>query len=110
MDVLMGDLGLTEEEVNPVMSALHNNGMEVTALHNHFFFEQPRIFFMHVHGHGNAVDLAQRLNPAIDLIGHVSNRGGASPSRASAPAPQGQIDTAKIAKIVGHEGEQTGPV
>ena len=42
MDVLMGDLVLTEEEVNPVMSALLNNGMEVTALHNHFFFEQPR--------------------------------------------------------------------
>src|SRR6185369_13693823 len=46
MDVMMGDLVLTEDEVNPVMSALLDNGLEVTALHNHFFWEQPRIFYM----------------------------------------------------------------
>src|SRR4029077_2530873 len=51
-DVMMGDLVLLEDEVNPVMSALLDNGLEVTALHNHFFFESPRIFYMHVHGHG----------------------------------------------------------
>ena len=48
----MGDLVLTEDEVNPVMSALLDNGLDVTALHNHFFWEQPRIFYMHVHGMG----------------------------------------------------------
>src|SRR5215472_9234679 len=53
-DVMMGDLVLLEDEVNPVMSALLENGLEVTALHNHFFFESPRIFYMHVHGHGKA--------------------------------------------------------
>src|SRR3954469_25808358 len=58
MDVMMGDLVLTESEVNPVMSALLDNGLEVTAVHNHFFFENPRIFYMHVHGHGKAADLA----------------------------------------------------
>jgi hypothetical protein len=58
MDVLMGDLVLTESEVNPVMSALFDNGLEVTALHNHFFWENPRGFYMHVHGHGSAHDLA----------------------------------------------------
>ena len=51
-DVMMGDLVLLEDEVNPVMSALLENGLEVTALHNHFFYESPRIFYMHVHGHG----------------------------------------------------------
>ena len=51
-DVMMGDLVLTEDEVNPVMSALLDNGLDVTALHNHFFWEQPRIFYMHVHGMG----------------------------------------------------------
>src|SRR3954468_8335543 len=51
MDVMMGDLVLTEAEVNPVMSALLEQGLDVTALHNHFFFESPRIFYMHVHGH-----------------------------------------------------------
>jgi hypothetical protein len=49
-DVMMGDLVLLEDEVNPVMSALLSNGLEVTALHNHFFFESPRVFYMHVHG------------------------------------------------------------
>src|SRR3954471_8542145 len=55
-DVMMGDLVLLEEEVNPVMSALLNNGLEVTALHNHFFFEEPRLFYMHVMGHGTAAE------------------------------------------------------
>src|SRR6476646_4588479 len=50
MDVMMGDLVLTQDEVNPVMSALLNNGLEVTALHNHFFWDEPRMFYMHVHG------------------------------------------------------------
>jgi hypothetical protein len=67
MDVMMGDLVLTEDEVGPVMSALLQNGLDVTALHNHFFWEQPRIFYMHVHGMGTADDLAKRVKPAIDL-------------------------------------------
>ena len=58
MDVMMGDLVLLEDEVNPVMSALLDNGLEVTALHNHFFFDDPRIFFMHVMGHASPADLA----------------------------------------------------
>jgi hypothetical protein len=62
-DVMMGDLVLLEDEVNPVMSALLDNGLEVTALHNHFFFESPRIFYMHVHGHGKAADLAKKAKP-----------------------------------------------
>src|SRR5213079_661788 len=69
MDVMMGDLVLLEDEVNPVMSALLDNGLEVTAVHNHFFFESPRIFYMHVHGHGKAADLAKMAKPALDLIG-----------------------------------------
>ena len=55
-DVMMGDLVLLEDEVNPVMSALLANGLEVTALHNHFFWETPRIFYMHVHGFGPAAE------------------------------------------------------
>src|SRR5258708_10844030 len=58
MDVMMGDLVLTQDEVNPVMSALLDNGIDVTALHNHFFWDEPRMFFMHVHGHGTTMDLA----------------------------------------------------
>src|SRR5437588_1425385 len=69
MDVMMGDLVLTEDEVNPVMSALLTNGLDVTALHNHFFFDTPRIYYMHVHGHGNASELATKVKPALALIG-----------------------------------------
>lgn len=106
-DVMMGDLVLTEDEVNPVMSAVLNNGLDVTALHNHFFFEQPRIFYMHVHGMGTAADLAKRVKPAVDLIDAAMKRAApASPS--STPPPT--MNTAALAKIVGHEGEQSGPV
>src|ERR1041385_7586006 len=71
-EVMMGDLVLLEDEVNPVMSALLDNGLQVTALHNHFFWETPRIFYMHVHGMGTPADLARMVKPAIDLIGHVT--------------------------------------
>src|SRR5947208_3053740 len=73
-DVMMGDLVLLQEEVNPVMSALLDNGLEVTALHNHFFFDDPRLFYMHVMGHGKPADLARMAKPAVDLIGHVQTR------------------------------------
>ncbi|HVH57117.1 MAG TPA: DUF1259 domain-containing protein, partial [Vicinamibacterales bacterium] len=67
--VLMGDLVLLQDEVNPVMSALLENGLDVTALHNHFFWDEPRMFYMHVHGHGTAAELAGKLKPALALIG-----------------------------------------
>ena len=110
MDVMMGDLVLTEDEVNPVMSALLNNGLEVTAVHNHFFFESPRIFYMHVHGHGKPTELARMVKPAVDLIGSGSPQHQSSVTGGNSSVSGGQIDTAKIAKIVGHDGEQTGMV
>jgi Domain of Unknown Function (DUF1259) len=109
MDVLMGDLVLTQDEVNPVMSALLDNGLDVTALHNHFFWEEPRIFYMHVHGHGTAADLARELKPALDLIGKGAARTAAPSGGASSPAGA-KLDTAKIAQIVGAQGEQSGDV
>src|SRR5436190_3457336 len=110
MDVMMGDLVLLEDEVNPVMSALLDNGLEVTAVHNHFFFESPRIFYMHVHGHGKAADLARMAKPAVDLIGKGSPQNQSSVTGGNSNVSAGQIDTAKIAEIVGHEGEQNGAV
>src|SRR3981189_670254 len=84
MDVMMGDLVLTQEEVNPVMSALLENGLEATALHNHFFWDEPRTFYMHVHGHGSPAELARKVKPALDLIGNGANRPAATPT--SSPA------------------------
>jgi hypothetical protein len=106
MDVMMGDLVLLQDEVNPVMSALLDNGLDATALHNHFFWEEPRIFYLHVHGHGKPADLVRQVKPALDLIGMGTSRPTASPAAPAAPT----IDTAKIAQIVGHQGEQTGAV
>ena len=104
--VMMGDLVLTEAEVNPVMSALLDNGLDVTALHNHFFHEEPRIFYMHVHGMGAPADLARRVRPALALIGRPAEPGAQPASAPPAPA----IDGAALAKIIGHSGEFNGPV
>ena len=110
MDVMMGDLVLTQEEVNPVMSALLENGLEATALHNHFFWDEPRMFYMHVHGHGAPMELARKVKPALDLIGKGTNRPAATPTSAPAAASAPTMDIAKIAQIAGHEGEQNGAV
>src|SRR3954447_3496626 len=103
-DVMMGDLVLTQDEVNPVMSALLDHGIDVTALHNHFFWEEPRVFYMHVHGHGAAADLAARLKPALDMIGK------SAPPAAAAPAAAATLDSAKIAQIARRSGDQMGSV
>jgi hypothetical protein len=106
MDVMMGDLVLTEHEVNPVMSAVLDAGLNVTALHNHFFYETPRIFYMHVHGVGAAADLAAKIKPAIELIG----KGSASPLKGSGSALPTGLTASRLASLIGHEGEQNGPV
>jgi hypothetical protein len=108
-DVVMGDLVLAEGEVNQVMSALLEHGIEVTALHNHFFWDDPRVFFMHLHGHGKAVDLANQLKPALDLIG-LAKEGEENAAPKPATKQSTTLDTEQIAKIVGHSGDQTGPV
>jgi hypothetical protein len=108
MDVMMGDLVLLQDEVNPVMSALLDNGLEVTALHNHFFWDEPRMFYMHVHGHGSPMDLARKVKPALDLIGRQTKPTSAPAS--AAPSNAAPLDTAKLAQIAGHTGEQNGAV
>src|SRR6266478_8616598 len=92
MDVMMGDLVLTQDEVNPVMSALLDNGIDVTALHNHFLWDEPRMYYMHVHAHGKPADLARRVKPALDLIGKGASRPATPAAPAAAPATT--IDTA----------------
>ena len=104
-DVMMGDLVLLQDEVNPVMSVLLDAQIEVTALHNHFFWDEPRVYYMHVHGLGKADDLARRVKPGLDLIGHVT-----PPAVAPMSATGSPLDTEKLAKIVGHPGEQSGAV
>src|SRR5215216_21876 len=107
MDVMMGDLVLTEAEVNPVMSAVLDNGLEVTALHNHFFFDSPRIFYMHVHGMGTTADLARKIQPAVALIGKTP---AANTTAAAGRTIEGKLDTTALDRIVGTQGDQNGAV
>jgi hypothetical protein len=108
--VMMGDLVLREDEVNPVMSALLDNGLEVTALHNHFFWDQPRMYYMHVHGMGTAADLAKRVKPAIALIDKTASASNAGSGGAKPAAPPAGLDDAALAKVMGYPGERTGAV
>jgi hypothetical protein len=110
MDVMMGDLVLTEDEVNPVMSAILQNGLDVTALHNHFFWEQPRMFYMHVHGAGAAADLTKRVKPAVDLIDQAVKRAAPRPPAAGTPPSAPALNTDALVKIIGAPGEQNGAV
>jgi len=93
-----------------VMSALLDNGLEVTALHNHFFWEEPRVYYMHIHGHGRAETLAGQLKPALDLIGKGTTATPAPAPDTTATSSSGQLDSSRVSQIVGKAGEQTGAV
>lgn len=66
--MIMGDIVLFEDEVNTVMSAALDHGLEVTALHNHFFFDQPKVYFMHIGGEGETGALAQGVRAVFDAV------------------------------------------
>src|SRR5207253_5002776 len=66
--MVMGDTVLFEDEVNPLMSVALDNGLNVTALHNHFFFDQPKVFFMHIEGEGSVDKLAGAVRKMYDTI------------------------------------------
>jgi hypothetical protein len=100
----MGDLVLTEDELNPVMLALQQGGVEQTAVHNHLLGESPRVLYMHIRGHGDAVRLAETIHNALAL----SNTPFAAPA-ASAPADTG-LDTAQLEAILGYKGNAAGSV
>src|SRR5207248_4192374 len=66
--MVMGDTVLFEDEVNPVMSVALDNGLSVTALHNHFFFDQPKVYFMHIEGEGDLDKLAGAVRKVYDTV------------------------------------------
>ncbi len=109
-EVMMGDLVLLEDEVNSVMSALLDNGLQVTALHNHFFWEQPRVFYMHVHGRGAATELAGMLKPALNLIGKQIRSAAPTARQPATGQPQSSLDAERLAKTIGHKGDWSGSV
>src|SRR5262249_7664379 len=66
--MVMGDLCLTEDQVNPVMSVALDNGLQVTALHNHFFWDSPKVMFMHIAGMGDEAKLATAVGKVFGKI------------------------------------------
>jgi hypothetical protein len=79
--MLMSDTVLLQEEVNPLISAAYANGLEIAAIHNHFFYEEPRIFYMHIHGMGKVEDLAMKFAATIkDAKISPANQPPASPA------------------------------
>src|SRR3954470_5285208 len=66
--MVMGDLVLFQDEVNPVMSAALENGLQVTALHNHFFYDNPKVYFMHIGGEGKTELLANGVKSSLDMV------------------------------------------
>jgi hypothetical protein len=103
--IAMGDLVLKETEVAPVMSRLQDAGIEQTAVHHHLLHETPKVIYMHVHGHGDPLKIAEGIRAAVALTSTPA------PSPA-APAPVGDlgIDTSQIAAALGHGGKVTGGV
>ena len=102
--MVMGDLVLLEKEVNPVISALEEANVQVTALHNHFFYEQPRIMFMHIGGMGDPVKMAQGIRNALDKTATPHP----SPGSSGGSEPAMNLDTKKIEQIIGHSGKAGG--
>ena len=102
--MVMGDLVLTEREVNPVMSKLVESGIGVTALHNHLLRSEPATMYMHVTAHGDPVKLATALHAALQVSG--------TPLLDSPPAisPAIDLDTAAIDQELGHRGKVNGGV
>src|SRR5512137_845012 len=101
--MVMGDLVLLEEEINPVISALAEANINVTAIHNHFIGENPRIMYMHIGGMGTASTLAKGVRNALDKTATPK-----TPTSARAPALA--LDTKHIEEIIGHPGKAGGGV
>jgi biotin operon repressor len=102
--MVMGDLVLIEDEVSPVMQALQEHGLEITALHNHVLHENPRVMYMHIAGHGDAVKLAGALKQVITLTKTPA------PSQPPSTQPAVELDTAAIDQILGYKGKANGGV
>ncbi len=106
--VIMGDNVLLQEEVNPLISAAQAAGLEIGAIHNHFFYEEPRIFYMHIHGIGSVKELAEKYAQAISAT-KISPKN--QPPAGSPPAKTGKdiFDVTQLNGIIKYEAAINGP-
>ena len=102
--MVMGDLVLSEDEVSPVVAALQEEGLHITALHNHVLHETPRVMYMHIAGHGNAAKLASSLKKVIALTKTPL------PAMPASTPPAIDLDTETIDQTLGYKGKINGGV
>lgn len=100
----MGDLVLTEDELAAVISRLQQGGVEQTAIHHHINYESPRVLYAHIHAHGDPIKIAETIRAAVALTRIPA------PAMTSAAAPPVDIDTAQVARALGHTGRVNGGV
>jgi len=105
--MVMGDIVLFQDEVNPVMSVALDNGLSVTALHNHFFYDEPKVYFMHIGGQGSAENLATAVKKVWNKIKEIR---AANPKPATtfgdvSMPPTNSITAKTIEGIIGLKGE-----
>jgi Domain of Unknown Function (DUF1259) len=103
--MVMGDLVLLETEINPVMSKLIENGLEITAVHNHVLRGSPATFYMHIGGHGDPVKLATAIRTAL-----AESKTPLTPPMPPASQPAIDLDTAQLDQIIGVKGQANGGV
>jgi len=103
--MMMGDIVLLESEINPVMKAAIENGLEITAIHNHILRADPLTFYMHLSGHGDPVRLASALHTAL-----AASTTPLTAPAAVTPASAIDLDTAQLDDIIGVKGKAAGGV
>lgn len=107
--VVMGDLVLLEDQVNAVMSVAFEHGLEVTALHNHFFWDTPKVMFMHIGGVGDEAALAGAVGRVFAKISETAGGKGETP-RAEIDPARTTLDPGKIEAVLGRKGSLGGGV
>src|SRR5262245_44770244 len=104
--MLMGDTVVFQDEVNPAIDAAFANGLEVTALHNHFFFDEPKVYFMHIGGAGEPEKLSQGVKAVWDAIKKVrAERAEPAKQFGGQPPATGALSAEKLATTVGGKHE-----
>ncbi len=103
--MVMGDLVLLETEINPVMTKMIANGLDITAVHNHLLRASPATFYMHVSGRGDPVKIATAIRTAL-----AESKTPLNPAAAAAPPPAIDLDTAQLDQIIGAKGQANGGV
>lgn len=105
--MVMGDLVLLETEINPVMTKLIENGIEITAVHNHVLRSAPATFYMHIGGHGDPIKMASAIRVAL---GESKTPLTVAPPATGGSEPTIDLDTAQLEQIIGAKGQANGGV